>query len=67
MAEVFGVLQFENAIILFGSHPYLLHQKDPSVPYDKVVISEYLFPKKQKSTTCCERANRESVRKFRVM
>ena len=61
MAQAIGIHQSENAFVLFGSHPNLLYQKDPSVPNDKFVIGEYLIPKKQKLTTRCEWANREIV------
>jgi hypothetical protein len=61
MVQAISIHQSENAFILFGSRPYLLYQKDPFVPYDKLVIGEYLIPNKQELTTRCERANRETV------
>jgi len=61
MAQAIGIHKSENAFVLFGSHPYLLYQKYPSVPYDKFVIGEYLISEKQELTTRCEWANREIV------
>jgi hypothetical protein len=61
MAQAIGIHQSENAFVLFGSHPYLFYQKDPSVLCDKFVIGKYLIPKKQELTTRCEWANREIV------
>jgi hypothetical protein len=61
MAQAVGIHQSENAFVLFGTHPNLLYQKDPSVSYDNLVIGKYLIPQKQKLTTRCEWANREIV------
>jgi hypothetical protein len=61
MAQAIGIPQSENTVVLFGTHPNLLYQKDPSVPYDTFVIGEYLIPKKQELTTRYEWANREIV------
>jgi len=67
MAQAIGVHQSENAFLLFGTHPYLLQQKDPSVPYDTFVIGEYLIPKKQELTNRCEWEDREIVHVLGVL